>query len=99
MAKIQKTFAIVINENGNFYPLINSFLYNLYLLMRMDHATSSYRARGEVFFTLPIPYPTFKIKSPAGESSKANYFGGCLYLKQMGVAFPPVYYNIGINEN
>ena len=71
MAKIQKTFAIAINENGNFYPLIDSFLSNLYFLMRIDHATSSHKARGEVFFTLPIPYPTRKTKSPAGESSKA----------------------------
>lgn len=71
MAKIQKTFATAINENGAFYPLIDSFLYNLYFLMRIDHATSSYKARGEVFFTLPIPYHTHKTKSPAGESSKA----------------------------
>jgi len=32
---------------------------------------SSYKARGGVFLCLPIPYPTYKIKSPAGESSKA----------------------------
>lgn len=67
--------------------------------MRIDHATSSYKARGEVFSCLPIPYPTYKIKSPAGESSKANYFGGCIYLNAVGVTFPPVYYNIGTNEN
>lgn len=78
MAKIQKTFAIAINENEPFYSIIDSFLYNLHFLMRIDHATSSYKARGEVFFALPIPYPTYKIKSPAGESSKANYFGGCI---------------------
>jgi len=99
MAKIQKTLAIVINENGNFYPLINSFLYNLYFIMRIDHATSSHRARGEVFLCLPIPYPTYKIKSPAGESSKADYFGGCISIKSVGVTFPLVYYNIGTNEN
>lgn len=39
--------------------------------MRIDHATSSHKARGEVFFTLPIPYPTRKTKSLTGESSKA----------------------------
>ena len=67
--------------------------------MRIDHATSSYKARGEVFLCLPIPYLTYKIKSPAGESSKANYFGGCIYIKSVGVTFPLVYYTISTNEN